>query len=1229
MIKITDQSNPSFMMFPYHTDRTAWRPFGLPMILVAPHLRDENSEYLPQSGILAFGDDPNKSTVRIYIADAGTSITPVAGHDHRGIFRPDIDLYSRQLTVQEVYDRRITIAPEMISADGQSFKITCRAGVIADLQYLPHADYYDLSDILLELESLPTGKYYLVYEASFYRRIVSDTGYLLCIDTSKEAFTRSRFLINHPGEIILKMAENTPAVYLTDTVRSQDTTLAFYRPFSDILQDIHDEQDFLERVNWVNEVQPGHIPYLGFLLGWDIPYFPQSLDALRRAVLRNTVQLQKFKGTKRAVRELFDLFGFAVRIDNIWWTPEGELVGPDEQVGPYKVQVEQASTLEPLLLDYQTPGYGQLKIPLINRPKDGSLRLHALLVYRDQPAYQGLQAIAEAMGQDVLAYPDDQAVHELLAQEGIEGHDLVYIDKFGKAGGNDQSGHGVLGQAGVSYDPLTNVLDLTFARHLDFDETSLYLFASYEYEKLVVPAEMEHLQSNRFDVEILSKIEGTDVRPDVILFLVEFLFRVKAFHSLLRKVLYSVSIHDVYQVTDWCVGGRNTQQYDTDAGRQQVPPEAIIPDTSGDACDLADPRKLGYRDQDLRYREKVITGLMAEFDGWKRVQPTCSHNHHGQDRVTEPAQQIVLHDGNNTYSDQDRTTLCDLDGRDYCYKGRVQDPLVWQASQVNSESWQFQMCSLGMGKGIYYLYPSLTQAAASRTADGLLGKWSENYRSLDAKPLHFTNDVRPDFRHARQHPAWRRPSLGITKDNLGFPGHRKPRMYALENDFQHPSWKWRPWDINFQCNCSPRYHNHLNYRLEEGSDGDQWLHFDDVPYQLEGNGLIPDVLSLGVHLPGTSEATEESVTHKIYLASAAGHPAITLSCSVDVASQTASTTAAPLFSSAAACAVDYNDFAEGYPASTGQYGYLRNSTTYFPSMISQNRDSLASQLGIPFSHSKSTVVLLFKLSSEVRVATTDPQYNYYKGYRLDCGCSRAECDSGGTGTEAPGSLLSCGAEQFLNQYGELEPDQVSIDARLTPVDRFGMGTIQMDRPNGTLFDLRQLGGQVDENGVAGPDAFPEQGSFSYQDEWGQIYEVEWKSIPANPDGYQLLDLVTVIKDPRVWGRSAQLGGMNRDKRIERVGIITTTRQIFRKINGGYSLMAQGSQQVVGPFVTTARCGKMFTNPFLHDVNNRVASSISVQVESGPAFTTPGVTGSSWGDPDSPAGSDLQWVDVFN
>ena len=109
---------------------------------------------------------------------------------------------------------------------------------------------------------------------------------------------------------------------------------------------------------------------------------------------------------------------------------------------------------------------------------------------------------------------------------------------------------------------------------------------------------------------------------------------------------------------------------------------------------------------------------------------------------------------------------------------------------------------------------------------------------------------------------------------LHLPGCRFARMNALEEDFTSTTWRARPWDDPHSTFCGPKYvcgdnePTQLNVTKIVGTDGNEYLVFDDVPYTAAGNGLTPDITSLGDHSLGTNALFgDDDVVHSVYMKS--------------------------------------------------------------------------------------------------------------------------------------------------------------------------------------------------------------------------------------------------------------------------------------------------------------------------------------------------------------------------
>jgi hypothetical protein len=1207
MATVNDINNPSFVLFPVNNDRTGWRPFGLPVIMVVPNRRDLSGNPISNSQVF---------NVRVFIEDVPQEAR-VAGHDNVGLRFPDRELYAETIDSFGLAERIIDPSEHTFTRDGEEidfseaksgdlFTYVTTSGVQDTITYISGANYYDLSDVLIDYEYLPPDQYNQVYQAEYFTRLISTDGReeLLCIDATRTSLAILRSNVKHPGEVLEEFERHTPPPYLTNATRANDTTLALYRPFTDALQDIMDEQDLLESINWVFETPAEAIPYLSSLLGWDIPFFPESLDQLRRAVLRRTVEFQNLSGSRRAVTNLFRLFGFEILISNLWWSSDGmRLIRPDDRLpAPYEdeeIEILERCQIDNVLSGYNTEGFGVFDIPLIFRPQEavglddfkalrdgGNVTIDCYFVEDGSPAYNELMAISQEIQDSPVDYGDDSGgcgvdsegfliPADITARmTGLEtvGYSQILIEgKLGQAVDEVLVGPEVpLKKEGVSLDRETNVLSLTLNGALDYEgrinntPRSVFAFVTYKRQEFIVPDVIAHLQSNRFEIQVVTEDLTEFADPVFLDFAVEFLFRVKAFHSLLNKIIYSIELTETYEVTDWCVGGDVTQRYDTDAGTLQVPP-AIIPDIPVDIndCSRLDPASLGYKDEDIVLRLRKLANLPEEHATWKALdaradQPAggtrlglmdaapgrteCKFNHRGQDRIvgervelrtteygpspntgmmaagfgSNPDTSPVDEANNGTFdktggaasSNSDsslygsftreytdiREPHCELDEiTDYCYKGRVDSELLYRPTLVDNENVVCKPCSIDLGTGVYYLYPtysvmvvkgvakpcpgSLTEYSVfsggapggnqTHHLTGIQGEYltapydqplakdshlARLYRDYDQPQdytLHFTRRIKQPSDDQRHELALQRPSLNIQKPTLHFPGCRFPRINAIESDFYHPIWEARPYDDDFSTYCGPQFicgnaePTFLNCQLVVGEDGNEYMVFDNQPFQILGNGLVPDIPSLGDHTLGTDALFETAdVIHAVYMKEADGHEAIELDGVCDygtsVSEDDTIVVDSPLFTSHNECNTgEIIDFADGYACESGE-------KVYTPVDIGQGGlyDEVFEAIGVPSQNgTDAPSTLLIFLGSGILNEN---------GLRLDCGCLLVDCG----GTETEGDTI-CSADDFLDEDGfyDWHCDHLQVTQIMKNVEPMGACSIQLD---GTIPSLLEL-----------------------------------------------------------------------------------------------------------------------------------------------------------------------------
>lgn len=679
-----DRHQASFFLLDINNNRTAWRPVGLPMIMVVPHAQTVDG--LPI-------DNAQVKSLRVYIEDVAQNAY-VVGQDHiladgTQLRYPARELYSQSISVSELtgyqinlnlvdfYDNNknpIARAP----IDGDFFKYTTATGIHGFIEYFRDAFYYDLSIIAIDIEILPSGYYNLIYEAISNPRVVTSYGSsdFLCINDNINISSSFRFGFDHPGHVLHEMYRHTPTPYLTNSKRSEDSTVAFYRPFSDILNDVYDEQNLLKSINWVKKTPVEMIPYLAYLLGWDLPYFPQtqgakSLDSIRRAIIRNTTYFQNIKGSKKALKEIFKLFGLDIIVENLWWSPDGkELLRPNgTPTAPYadlKILAEEQPQLDIIfggtvdaLGTVQISGYDssqsvntiidpqtntpigtfiQAETALLFEPKNLKIinydeaitdsyevTLEAVVI-RDQDTKIAFENILKQAGSSPADYAQQKTLNidtdygflsikeldDFLLSANIYARSrVIFNDISGNIKARDNFGKQPAISQGSSYNRSSNTLNFSYAGTL-YPGDYLYVWATYKRIVIDLPSEMADLGSNRFNIQILSKDLEAQIDPKTLNFSLDFLYKLKAFHSQLHVCRTSVNLHETYEVTDLKIGGDSPQRYEnTDLGRLQVPP-AILPNPLFTTCGT--PEEVGFKKADINLRLKKLEDIAAEIE---------------------------------------------------------------------------------------------------------------------------------------------------------------------------------------------------------------------------------------------------------------------------------------------------------------------------------------------------------------------------------------------------------------------------------------------------------------------------------------------------------------------------------------------------------------------------------------------------------------------------------------
>lgn len=1199
------RNNPHFVLFPVNNARTGYKPYSMPILYVEPRRINPDGSGIPGSASLR---------VKYKVVDAPDS-AKVAGSFNQNIRIPeqslfeielsDIDLLQRKLDLRsmEFVDSNGNVKSFIDAVEGDFFKYivtgtnTTKGSNPRDLvKYYPDAIYYDVSNVEINVDQLPRPKrYHFIWEGIFFRRIATVTNGLKCI-SDEMGITQKVLEVNHPGDVHEFMFKSTPGFYFDyeEFSTATDPTLEFYRPLADALQDVFDEQELLDGINHINKIPAELIPYLSFLIGWDLPNFPGTTDNLRRTFLERGSELQKLKGSKRVINELFETFGFTVDIINLWNSLDGNSL--------VSLQNQEVTQTDLLLYNYKSQGFGVGDIPFIFTPqKNSEIVLFAWLVSEGSPAYDQLITISNNLSND-LEYANQNI--NIINKNGII--EPIFVNSIGKNTGNGVIGYSevivgsdsfsvgrpILNHNNIKYNNVQNILSLFFDHEMSVNDGKIFIFTSYKRNKIIIPEELSNTRSNKFDIEILNR-NGEPIDYNLLLSLLDFLFKLKAFHSILRKIKTSINVTDVYNVTDICIDGEDPFKRDTTLGELQTSPAIMPVDT--DEC--IDDISRGFKDSDYKLRNTILNGLEEEFQGWKLLSDNCEYTSNGQDKVFE--------DGSGTVCGENPNNL------NYCYIGRVKDFFENLRILSLKDNFAFNHCGLRMGDGVYWEQPDIN-----------IGKIFKGYEKLSLygdKKLSYSDSsfLYLDKLISNNYDAINPVSLNIEKDNLNFPSHRLMSMNKIFEDYNYTQSlvnqgydfdyvRKRPWDDYGFCG----EFDQLNAKIVESTYG-QILIWDEVYLIYQGNGLIPDIPSLDDHEQSITDG--RIITHAIFQFSRPSHPSISFDQTVIVNNgekiDTYNVVTGPIFDSV--CSDTGEDFIGGYPAT---YNWVNTNSVIFQNDASienefelcddttctlglLDRPAIANMLMLPDTISDRTQARFLSGSMEF-VKTSDIDYRYYIPYRLDCDCADDLCLNY--------SENECNARFMRDKNGDLDisHDKLDIDLRISLTETINLCSRLSNGEINSLFCLN------DNCNIS------EQGNFEYQDDYGIIYDIEWRF------SLDVLDITVMRKDPNIplQEPDGYTEFENGILKIYRKGIITIVRRIIRyDINGSYT-EAEGHESYIDYFRSNKVCDeKPFENPFSYGINCAAQDNVQMLV----------TIGSSWHDPVEELGTEYYWSDPLN
>jgi hypothetical protein len=634
MAKNLNRFQPTLFEYPIQNNRTGWHPIWTPTILVVPWSFDINGNRIPNSQV---------ETVTFFIEK--TIEIDVAGHSqiYPGLgpkpeASPDKILFTVEISRDELNQYRIspllfidkdTGEPTDTPEEGDFIQYTNTRDILGQVEYLPDAEYFDLSAVEINVDNLPHGRYITSWSISYYRRISAD-GTLFCIDTSELVRDKLDYHIVHPGEIHDQMVNITPDVYFEGLDKKEDFTVNLYRPFADILQDVFDESKLFYGINWVNRVPSELLPYLSYLIGIDLPTQSSNntVEKIRRNMLARGAELQRLKGSELAIKELFAILGFTIEIINLWadnQLDEGDgFIAPNDISG--KVISYPVSQTDPLIANYQESGFGQINIPLTYHNNYNNIVLNAFIVEKDSQSHTDLETIINGLLIDQNSLVNEALINasdgylmlpsEILDinQSGIQATTRLVMSDI-ELLSETSTNIPVIQFDGVQYEVFRDRLNITFAGYKDLSNSVMYIFATYERTKIEVADELKNNVTNRFDVEIISKVG--EIESGIYDYLIDSLNTFKAFHSLLRKIKYYIDFSDYYNVTDFCSNGHLSGK---ECNNNFQTPPACPPDECfvSSECNEQNAR-CGIREDDYELRNTILNGLEEEYDRWHDV----------------------------------------------------------------------------------------------------------------------------------------------------------------------------------------------------------------------------------------------------------------------------------------------------------------------------------------------------------------------------------------------------------------------------------------------------------------------------------------------------------------------------------------------------------------------------------------------------------------------------------
>lgn len=133
------------------------------------------------------------------------------------------------------------------------------------------------------------------------------------------------------------------------------------------------------------------------------------------------------------------------------------------------------------------------------------------------------------------------------------------------------------------------------------------------------------------------------------------------------------------------------------------------------------------------------------------------------------------------------------------------------------------------------------------------------------------------------------------------------------------------------------------------------------------------------------------------------------------------------------------------------------------------------------------------------------------------------------------------------------------------------------------------------------------GNILFQDEYQQVYHIEWATVGL------VIDFTSTIGTPYVWGE--EQSGYIQDGALFNLGIVTITRQVIRPFEGGYEVVAEGVSQYEDYIQTSFPCQAGPVDPFVYHLDRPFVDEVETVV----------LDGSHWADPDNSDDDEMVWA----